>query len=149
MNLKKIDDVPEEETSLACAKETPKRDDRLTSRVKLMSCMELREFLVQHFQEKSLPDEAFTCLENQRVCGEIFLTLTERDLKEILPDAEFGTIRHLSLLIEQLLPDAEFGAIRHLSLLIKQLTEQPPWGKNVLQSFCCEMLEATMAFCGL
>ncbi|GFO00712.1 hypothetical protein PoB_002721700 [Plakobranchus ocellatus] len=102
--------------------------DSLASRVKLMSCTELRGFLVQHFKAKNLPDEAFTCLENQEICGETFLSLTEEDLKGILPNAKFGTIRLLSL-------------------LIKKLTEQPPWGKNMLQSFCRELLEATKAGC--
>ena len=41
-------------------------------------------------------------MEQKEVMGDVFLTLDEKDLKEILPDASFGVLRFLSMQVKQL-----------------------------------------------
>ena len=67
-----------------------------------MSPPELKELLLPKFKEEGFPTESLDIMENQHVSGKVFLTLEEKDIREILPDASFGIRRFLSMQVKEL-----------------------------------------------
>ena len=67
-----------------------------------LSPVELKELLLPRMKEKGLPTENLDILEQSCISGDVFLSLDEKDIQEILPNATFGIRRFLSIQVKQL-----------------------------------------------
>ena len=67
-----------------------------------MSCNELRQYLAPKFQEEGIKDTLLDDLEENEISGSVFLTLKEEDLGKLLPNAKFGALRKLTMIIKEL-----------------------------------------------
>lgn len=64
-----------------------------------MSPAELKDYLTDQLQKDGVGDAKLSDLEVNDISGSVFLTLSEVDLKDVLPSATFGIRRKLSMII--------------------------------------------------
>ncbi|KAK0066407.1 sterile alpha motif domain-containing protein 9 [Biomphalaria pfeifferi] len=60
---------------------------------------ELKKFLSSYFEEKLIKSDIPTVFEEQQITGEIFISLTSSNIKEICPSASYGAVSILTKLI--------------------------------------------------
>ncbi|RUS82087.1 hypothetical protein EGW08_010164 [Elysia chlorotica] len=77
-------------------------DDEKPRNVSNMTCQELRHYLTTRLEAEGMVCKLLDDLEANDISGSVFLTLTEKDLKEFLPSATFGMRRKLSMIIQDL-----------------------------------------------
>ncbi|BFZ00906.1 hypothetical protein BsWGS_03945 [Bradybaena similaris] len=100
---KKTKSAASNEEALA-AKLTPDNNEQQVKeaiKVEQMNPQQLKEYLQPKMELSDLPTNALDCLVSQNVNGSIFLTMTEDDIKDVIPSVTFGVKRFLSSQISE------------------------------------------------
>ncbi|CAL1542873.1 unnamed protein product, partial [Lymnaea stagnalis] len=79
----------------------------LPTDVRDMTPENLKQYLSTVFSQQELPTQSLDVLEQQKVSGQIFLSMKEDDFVKVIPDAPFGVHRFLTIFISKIVARVE------------------------------------------